>query len=130
MTLTSVLGNALRSINDAEAAGKRQVMIHPASSVVIRFLEVIQKHGYINDFEWIDDGHNGKIVIFLNGRINKIGVVSPRFNIKLEDMEKWITTLLPSRQFGFIILTTSAGIMDHEEAHSKHVSGKILGYVY
>ena len=37
--------------------------------------------------------------------------------------------LLPSRQFGYIVLTTSAGIMDHEEARRKHVAGKIIGYV-
>jgi len=42
-------------------------------------------------------------------------------------MEKWIVKLLPSRQFGYIVLTTSAGIMDHEEARRKHVSGKIIG---
>lgn len=35
--------------------------------------------------------------------------------------------LLPSRQFGYIVLTTSAGIMDHEEARRKHVSGNVLG---
>lgn len=45
-------------------------------------------------------------------------------------MEKWVTNLLPSRQFGFIVLTTSYGIMDHEEARRKHTGGKILGYFY
>lgn len=38
--------------------------------------------------------------------------------------------LLPARSFGYIILTTSAGIMDHEEARRKHVAGKVLGFVY
>jgi small subunit ribosomal protein S15Ae len=45
-------------------------------------------------------------------------------------MEKWIVKLLPSRQFGYIVLTTSAGIMDHEEARRKHVAGKIIGFFY
>jgi small subunit ribosomal protein S15Ae len=66
----------------------------------------------------------------LNGRLNKAGVISPRFNIKIADMEKWVNNLLPSRQFGYIVLTTSAGIMDHEEARRKHTGGKILGYFY
>jgi small subunit ribosomal protein S15Ae len=66
----------------------------------------------------------------LNGRLNKAGVISPRFNVRIDDIEKWVTDLLPSRQFGYIILTTSAGIMDHEEARRKHVAGKILGFVY
>ena len=38
--------------------------------------------------------------------------------------------LLPSRQFGYIVLTTSSGIMDHEEARRKHVAGKIIGYAH
>jgi ribosomal protein S8 len=63
-------------------------------------------------------------------RLNKTGCISPRFNIQLKDLEKWVVKLLPSRQFGFIVLTTSAGIMDHEEARRKHVAGKILGFFY
>jgi small subunit ribosomal protein S15Ae len=32
--------------------------------------------------------------------------------------------------FGVIVLTTSSGIMDHEEARRKEVGGKVLGYFY
>lgn len=60
--------------------------------------------------------------------INKTGVISPRYNVRITDFEKWVVKLLPSRQFGYIVLTTSAGIMDHEEARRKHVAGKIIGY--
>ena len=52
---------------------------------------------YIGEFELIDDHRAGKIVVELNGRLNKCGVVSPRFDIKVHDMEKWIVNLLPSR---------------------------------
>lgn len=86
--------------------------------------------GYIGEFEYIDDHRSGKIVVQLNGRLNKCGVISPRFNVKIGDIERWTDNLLPARQFGYVILTTSAGIMDHEEARRKHVSGKILGFVY
>jgi len=86
--------------------------------------------GYIGEFEEIDDHRSGKIVVQLIGRINKTGVISPRFNIKLNEIEKWIARLLPSRQFGYVILTTSAGIMDHEEARRRHTGGKVLGYFY
>ncbi|KAH0758404.1 hypothetical protein KY290_021897 [Solanum tuberosum] len=43
------------------------------------------------------------------------------------EIEGWTARLLPSRQFGYIVLTTSAGIMDHEEARRKNVGGKVLG---
>ncbi|KNZ57227.1 40S ribosomal protein S22 [Puccinia sorghi] len=126
----SVLNDCLNNILNAERRGKRQVLIRPSSKVIIRFLAVMQKHGYIDEFEYIDDHRSGKIVVQLNGRINKCGVVSPRFNVPLDQIENWVDRLMPARSFGIIILTTSAGIMDHEEARRKHVAGKILGYVF
>ena len=130
MVLTSVLADALNSVNNAEKTCKRQVLIRPSSKVIIKFLQVMQKHGYIEEFEFVDDHRSGKIVVQLNGRLNKCGVISPRFNVKMNDIDKWADNLLPARQFGYVILTTSAGIMDHEEAKRKHVAGKILGFVY
>ncbi|KAG5747583.1 hypothetical protein H9Q70_009727 [Fusarium xylarioides] len=84
----------------------------------------------IGEFEEVDDHRSGKIVVQLNGRLNKTGVISPRYNVRLSELEKWVVKLLPARQFGYVILTTSAGIMDHEEARRKHVSGKIIGFFY
>jgi small subunit ribosomal protein S15Ae len=76
----------------------------------------MMKHGYIGEFEIIDDHRAGKIMINLTGRINKcqvirfiliyyisfkhIAIFSPRFDIALNDLEKWTSNLLPSRQFG------------------------------
>ncbi|KAK1886672.1 40S ribosomal protein S15a [Dissostichus eleginoides] len=140
MVRMNVLADALKCINNAEKRGKRQVLLRPCSKVIVRFLTVMMKHGYIGEFEIIDDHRAGKIVVNLTGRLNK-----------LKDLEKWQNNLLPSRQFGrrikliltrleltvhihlwcsYIVLTTSAGIMDHEEARRKHTGGKILGFFF
>ncbi|MBA0548403.1 hypothetical protein Golob_019508 [Gossypium lobatum] len=130
MVRVSVLNDALKSMYNAEKRGKRQVMIRPSSKVIIKFLLVMQKHGYIGEFEYVDDHRAGKIVVELNGRLNKCGVISPRFDVGVKEIEGWTARLLPSRQFGYIVLTTSAGIMDHEEARRKNVGGKVLGFFY
>ncbi|XP_054549901.1 40S ribosomal protein S15a [Talpa occidentalis] len=120
MVRMNVLADALKSINNAEKRGKRQVLIRPCSKVIVRFLTVMMKHGYIGEFEIIDDHRAGKIVVNLTGRLNKngvlftnnptgfagmvcvfeCGVISPRFDVQLKDLEKWQNNLLPSRQFG------------------------------
>ncbi|KAF3775791.1 40S ribosomal protein S15a-1 [Nymphaea thermarum] len=228
MVRISVLNDALKSMYNAEKRGKRQVLIRPSSKVIIKFLLVMQKHGYIGEFEVVDDHRANKIVVELNGRLNKCGVISPRFDIGVKEIESWTARLLPSRQvraptiaiaiaqrfsrcsstarlkiftsqakeitvskkcllpsttavtvsmsncllplypcpsqdslpivthvpsvraslpqkealalaavvcgtgleFGYIVLTTSAGIMDHEEARRKNVGGKVLGFFY
>merc|ERR1712216_846498 len=130
MVRISVLNDALNSIVNAERRGKRQVLLRPGSKVVVKFLTVMMKHGYIGEFEVIDDHRGSKIVVNLTGRLNKVGVISPRFDVGISDIEKWTNNLLPSRQFGYIVMTTSGGIMDHEEARRKHLGGKILGFFF
>lgn len=126
----SVLANCLKTITNAEKRGKRQVLIRPSSKVIIKFLQLMQQHGYIGEFEIVDDHRGNKIVIELTGRLNKCGVISPRFDIKESELEKWVVNLLPSRQFGHVVLSTTYGIMTHEDARRKKTGGKVIGFFY
>mmetsp|Transcript_13241 Transcript_13241/g.22671 ORF Transcript_13241/g.22671 Transcript_13241/m.22671 type:complete len:131 (+) Transcript_13241:13-405(+) len=130
MVRMSVLADALKTLSNAEKKGKRQVLLRPSSKVLIKFLQVMQKNGYIGEFELVDDHRGGKIVVNLIGRLNKTRAISPRYDVTVNEIEKWSSQLLPSRQFGHVVLTTSLGIMDHEEARRKHTGGKILGFFY
>ena len=130
MVKINIVADALRSIVNAERMGKKQVMLTTSSKTLVRFLRVMQKHGYIGEFEIVDDHRSQKVVVELIGRINKCGVISPRFDITINKYEKWCSNILPSRQFGYLVMTTPYGIMDHEEARKIHTGGKILGFFY
>lgn len=62
------------------------------------FIFVFSSPGYIGEFELVDDHRAGKIVVELNGRLNKCGVISPRYNVGVGELEAWTARLLPSRQ--------------------------------
>ncbi|XP_041065231.1 40S ribosomal protein S15a-like [Carcharodon carcharias] len=130
MVHMNVLADALASINNAEKCGKRQVLIQPCFKVIVRCLTIMMEHGYIGGFEIIDDHRGGKIVVNLTGSLNKCGVISPRFDVEVKELERWQNGLPASHQFGYLVLMTSACVMDHEEAKRKHTGGKILGFFF
>jgi len=71
--------------------------------------------GYIGEFEYVDDHRSGKIVVELNGRLNKCGVISPRFDVGVKEIEGWTARLLPSRQVrSSYKLSSYSGLMNYK----------------
>jgi small subunit ribosomal protein S8 len=133
MVMVDTLANAMATIMNAEMRRKNEAVVWPASKLIIRVLRVMQKYGYIGEFEYIDDGRWGKILVQLLGRINKCGVIKPMWPVKwldLIEMPQWIQKYLPSREIGLIILSTSKGVISHKEAIELHTGGVLLAYVY
>jgi len=133
MVMLDTLANAMATIYNCEMRGKREAIIMPASKLIISVLRVMQREGYIGEFEYIDDGRWGKIKVQLLGRINKCGVIKPRFPVKYKDLERmphWLRKYLPSRDIGILIISTSQGVMTHREALAKRIGGVLLAYVY
>jgi small subunit ribosomal protein S8 len=133
MVLLDTLSNALTAITNAEIRRSSEVVIWPASKLIIRVLRVMQRYGYIGEFEYVDDGRWGKIVVQLLGRINKAGAIKPRWSItykEILELPYWIRRYLPSRDIGILIISTSQGVISHKEAIEKNIGGILLAYVY
>lgn len=128
--LMDPLSDALSNIKNCESVGKKSCIVKPASKLIGKVLRVMQEHGYIGEFEFIDDGKSGKFRVDLLGRINDCGVIKPRHSVKRDEFEKWERRKLPAEGFGILILSTSSGIMSHEDAKQKGIGGKLLAYVY
>lgn len=130
MTLMDPLAHALSTIANNEGRYKHECVVDPASKLLGQVLRVMQKNGYLGEFEFVDDGRSGKFKIQLIGRVNKCGVVKPNFSVKLDRIEAFEKRYLPSRDIGILILSTPKGVISHKEAHGLQTGGKLLAYVY
>jgi small subunit ribosomal protein S8 len=125
-----IINDALVAIKNAEAVGKQEVLVKPTSKLAEGVLKIMQKSGYIGDFEYIDDHKGGSFKINLIHKINKCGAIKPRFAIKKDEYERWEQRYLPARDFGVLIVSTSQGLMTHYDSKQKGVGGRLIAYIY
>lgn len=124
------LNDAMSTIKNAASVGKSECMIRPSSKLIGRVLKVIQEYGYINQFEFIEDGKAGVFKVMIQGKINNCGVIKPRYSVQKNDLERFEARYLPAQDFGVLIMTTTAGVVSHTRAKELGVGGKLLAYVY
>lgn len=125
-----ILNEALRKMVNAEKRGFTKVQLQPMSSLMVNYLRVMKSRGYIKDFEVFDPHRVGKITVELQGRIKDCKALSYRQDISAKDIESYKSRILPTRQWGYVVITTTNGVLDHEEAQRQNVGGKVLGYFY
>ncbi len=130
MVVKDPLADAFSSIMNHELLRKSEVIIAPASKKIGAALRIMQRLGYIGEFEFMDDGKAGMLRVELLGRINQCGVIKPHFAVKRTDFEYWEKRYLPARQFGFLIVSTPQGFMTHREAIEQGHGGRLIAFVY
>lgn len=124
------LADAFSKIKNYERIGKREVIIAPASKLIGRILEILKERGFVEEYEFLDDGKAGKFRLTLAGRINDCGVITPRHAVKNDEYEKWEKRYMPAAGFGIMIVSTPKGVMAHQEAMEKGLGGRLIAYVY
>ena len=130
MASNNVLGNLFATVYNNEIRNKKECLAIPASKLASAILRSMQKNKYIGEFEFIDDGMAGKFKIQLLGRINRCGVISPRYSVRKNGYTSWERQFLPAVGVGILIVSTPQGVMSHSEAQEKGLGGRLVGYVY
>ena len=130
MSNNDPLANVLSHILNYEKKGKKLVTTKDNSKLIKGTLQIMQDNGYIGAFEEVEDSKGNFLTINLIGSVNKCGVIKPRFQITKDNYEKYEKRYLPSKDFGFIVVSTSQGIMKHQEAKEKEISGTLIAYCY
>lgn len=130
MTRLDPLADTMSILTNGSLVGKREVVIDIASKLVGKVLKVLKEEGYIDDFEYVDDGRFGKYVVRLNGRINKAGTIKPRFPVRVNEFIRWEKIYLPAENVGVIVVSTNQGVMTHREAKRRGIGGVLIAYCY
>lgn len=130
MSLNDHLSNVISQINAYEKLGKKQVITKDNSKVIKKVLSIMQDHKYIGGFEEVKDSKGDMLVIHLLGKINKAGVIKPRFSVQKYSFEKFEKRFIPAKDFGIIIVSTSQGMMTHIEAKKKEIGGRLISFCY
>lgn len=121
-----VVADCLNMIMNAKKAGKENIEVRIYSKFLIEVLKIAKKHDYL-DYSLDESSKTLKIKI---KEINKCNAIKPRFDVKTEDIDKYIRRYMPARNFGILIISTSKGIMTQNEAYEKNVGGSLIAYFY
>lgn len=132
MVMTDPIADFLTRIRNANIAYKETVEI-PASRMKRAIAEILKEEGFIKDYEYIEDGKQGVIRIYLKYGPNKEKVITGlkriskpglRVYVGKEEIPKVLGGL------GIAIISTSKGIMTDKKARKEGVGGEVICYVW
>jgi ribosomal protein S8 len=118
------VSDAMNMMMNAKKAGKKRIVVKRVSNLLLKLIEILKEDKMI-DFKKEKEG----TAIELN-EVSTCSAIKPRFNVKVEDIEKYIRRFLPARGVGTIIISTSKGLMKHEDAIKKNMGGSLIAYYY
>ncbi|MCI1904009.1 30S ribosomal protein S8 [Enterococcus hirae] len=132
MVMTDPIADFLTRIRNANMV-KHESLEVPASQMKRDIAEILKREGFVRDVEYIEDGKQGIMRVFLKygkdeervitnlKRISKPGL---RVYVKANEVPKVLNGL------GIAIISTSYGVMTDKEAREKNTGGEVLAYVW
>lgn len=121
-----LISDGLNQIMNAKKVGKKELVLRKYSKVLIRILEIMKEKGAINYS--LDKEENTIAVSII--KLNDCRSVKPRYYSGWENLDKYLRRFLPSRNFGFLLVSTNKGMMTHQEATSNQIGGSLIAYFY
>ena len=119
-----IVADGLNQIMNAKKARKNVVVLKKHSKILRKVLDLAKDAGYL---KYEINGNEIKITI---NDINEIRAIKPRYTVSVSKINSYVRRYLPAKNYGFVIVSTSKGIMKHEEAEEQNIGGCLLAYMY
>jgi len=132
MAMTDPIADLLTRIRNGNMVMHETVEV-PSSRIKMSISEILREEGYIKDFEYIEDGKQGIIRIYLKYGPNKEKVITGlkriskpglRVYVKKDEIPKVLGGL------GTAVISTSKGLMTDKKARSAKLGGEVICYIW
>jgi small subunit ribosomal protein S8 len=132
MVMTDPVADLLTRVRNANMALKDTVEI-PASNIKKDIVSILKDEGYIKDFEYIEDGKQGILRLYLKYKDGKQRVISGLKRISKPGLRVYakkdeIPSVLGG--LGIAIISTSKGVITDKTAKKEEVGGEVICYVW
>lgn len=132
MVMTDPIADFLTRLRNANTVHHEKVEI-PASKMKKAMAEILKTEGFIKDYEYIADGKQGVLRVYLKygpervkvltglKRISKPGL---RVYAKKDDVPRVLGGL------GIALISTPRGLMTDKQARKQGLGGEVVAYVW
>jgi len=119
-----IVSDTLNKIMNAKKANKSYIVSTRFSKLLIKVLDMMKQYGYI------DYTLNEGVLRIEMKELSICSSIKPRYTVNKENLEKYVRRFLPARDYGYVIISTSKGLMTNNEAKENNLGGSLIAYFY
>jgi small subunit ribosomal protein S8 len=132
MVMTDPIADFLTRIRNGNMVMHETVEV-PSSKIKVSLAGIMKDEGYIKDYEYIEDGKQGIIRIYMKYGPNRERVITGlkriskpglRVNVKKDEVPRVLGGL------GTAVISTSRGVMTDKKARKEGVGGEVICYIW
>ncbi|MBU2503974.1 MAG: 30S ribosomal protein S8 [Nanoarchaeota archaeon] len=121
------VADAMNMMRNAKKARKEIVRIKLVSNLLIEVLKIMKRENAIKKYKI--DAKDRSVEVTL-GDFIECKVIKPRFMVKVGEIERYKRRYLPARDMGTVLISTSKGLMTHDEAVEVGLGGSLIAFFY
>lgn len=132
MVMTDPIADFLTRIRNANSVNHEKVEI-PASKMKKNLAEILKEEGFIKDVEYVEDGKQGILRLYLKYGANKQKVITGIKRISKPGLRVYARKDELPRVLGGLgmaIISTSQGIMSDKKARKNGLGGEVICYIW
>ncbi len=132
MPVTDPIADMLTRIRNANTVYHEKIEL-PGSKMKLALARILKEEGFIRDYEWIEDGKQGILRIYLKYGPNRQKVITglkriSRPGLRVYARKDAVPKVLGG--LGIAVLSTSKGVMTDRRARKEGVGGEVICYIW